>query len=109
MAAIVAVYDACVLYPDPLRDFLVQLSISDAVRAHWTEAIHQEWMRSVLERRPDLSEKLPRVRQLMDAANPGGLVEGYEPLMNSLALPDPDDRHVLAAAIHAGADCLVTL
>jgi len=36
------------------------------------------------------------------------LVTGHETLIESLELPDPDDRHVLAAAIHAGADAIVT-
>jgi hypothetical protein len=36
------------------------------------------------------------------------LVSGYEELIESLTLPDPDDRHVLAAAIRAGAQLIVT-
>jgi len=44
----------------------------------------------------------------MDAAVPGGLVTGYEDLIDSLTLPDPDDRHVLAAAVRAGAGVIVT-
>jgi hypothetical protein len=44
----------------------------------------------------------------MDAAVPCCLVTGFEPLISTLRLPDPDDRHVLAAAIHAGAESIVT-
>jgi len=36
------------------------------------------------------------------------LVTGYEPLIESVALPDPDDRHVLAAARQANAQVIVT-
>lgn len=36
------------------------------------------------------------------------LVTGYEPLIDAVSLPDPDDRHVLAAAIRSGADLIVT-
>jgi hypothetical protein len=36
------------------------------------------------------------------------LVEGYEDLLDDLALPDPDDRHVLAAAIRSGAEIIIT-
>jgi hypothetical protein len=36
------------------------------------------------------------------------LVEGYEHLIESIELPDPDDRHVVAAAIHTRADAIVT-
>ena len=61
------VYDACVLYPAPLRDFLLQLALADLFRACWTNQIHDEWMRNVLANRPDLSEnQLRRTRQLMD-------------------------------------------
>jgi predicted nucleic acid-binding protein len=79
------------------------------VSARWTEEIHGEWMRSLLRNRPDLDpEKLERTRTLMDAAVPGALVHGYERQIERLQLPDPDDRHVLAAAIEADADVLVT-
>jgi hypothetical protein len=44
----------------------------------------------------------------MDAAVPDCVVSGYEGLIESLQLPDPDDRHVLAAAIRAAADVIVT-
>ena len=44
----------------------------------------------------------------MNGALPRALVTGYEPLVEQLALPDPDDRHVLAAAICAGATVIVT-
>lgn len=44
----------------------------------------------------------------MDAAVPGALVEDFEHRIAGLVLPDPDDRHVLAAAIETGATVLVT-
>ena len=42
------VYDACVLYPAPLRDFLMRLALTDLYRARWTNMIHDEWIRNVL-------------------------------------------------------------
>ena len=78
MATFAAVYDACVLYPAPLRDLLMHLALTDLFRARWTADIHEEWMRSVLRDRPDLSrEKLERVRGLMDAHVRDCLVTGY--------------------------------
>ena len=104
-----AVYDACVLYPAPLRDLLMWLAVSDAVRPYWTEAIHEEWMRSVLVDRPDLTRgQLERTKSQMNTHVHDALVEGYESLIAGLTLPDPDDRHVLAAAIHARAGVIVT-
>jgi hypothetical protein len=107
--AFTALYDACALYPAPLRDLLMHLALTDLFRAKWTDAIHEEWMGAVLETRPDLTrEKLERTRTLMNAHVRDCLVTGYENLIPSLQLPDPDDRHVLAAAICGRADVIVT-
>src|SRR5262245_5725451 len=66
-------------------------------------------MRNVLKDNPRLSaERLARTRTLMNEAVRDCLVTGYEDLIASLSLPDPDDRHVLAAAIRASADIIVT-
>lgn len=107
--AYTALYDACVLHPAPLRDLLLQLALSDLFRAKWSNTIHDEWIKSVLERRPDLKrEQLERTRKLMNSHVRDCLVEGYEPLIESIRLPDLGDRHVVAAAIHARADAIVT-
>ena len=105
-----AIYDACVLYPAPLRDLLMQLALSDLYRARWTDKIHEEWMGNVLKNRPDLSkEQLERTKNLMDLNVRDCLIEDYEFIIPSLDLPDPDDRHVLAAAIKGQADIIVTM
>lgn len=109
MANFTAVYDSCVLYPAPLRDLLMWLALSDLYRARWSNDIHEEWIRNLLEDRPDLTrEQLERTRDKMNSHVRGGLVTGYKPLIAGLTLPDPDDRHVLAAAIRAGAEVIVT-
>lgn len=103
------IYDACVLYPAPLRDLLVRLARTYFFRARWTEAIHDEWIRNLLANRPDLSAtQLERTRRLMNAAVRDCVVTGYEKHIEQLALPDPDDRHVLAAALEAQAQVIVT-
>lgn len=104
-----AVYDACVLYPAPLRDFLIWLGLSGRFRARWSAQIHDEWKRNLLLNRRDLvPEQLDRTSALMDRAIPDGLVTGHETLISGLNLPDPDDRHVLAAAIRSSASVIVT-
>ena len=109
MANFIVVYDSCVLYPAPLRDLLMRLALTDLYRAKWTKDIHQEWTRSLLKNRPDLTkEKLQRIREKMDLHVRDCLVEGYEDLIESLKLPDLNDRHVLAAAIRANAQIIVT-
>ncbi|MGD9922415.1 MAG: PIN domain-containing protein [Pseudorhodoplanes sp.] len=109
MSNFTALYDACVLYPAPLRDLLMHLALTDLFRAKWTDAIHEEWISAVLDERSDLKrEQLERTRDLMNAHVRDCLVSGYESLIPALTLPDPDDRHVLAAAIKSGADMIVT-
>ncbi|MBF8673116.1 PIN domain-containing protein [Pseudomonas fulva] len=103
------IYDACVLYPAPLRDLLMHLALTGAYRARWSEQIHDEWTRNVLKNRPDVSEtQLDRTVGFMNRAIPDSLVSDYEPLIRGLDLPDEDDRHVLAAAIKCGASVIVT-
>lgn len=102
-------YDACVLYPTPLRDFLVRLAATDLFAARWSDQIHDEWIRNVLAQRSDVSRsQLERTRDLMNDAIPDCMVSGHERLIRSLELPDPNDRHVLAAAIVAHAQMIVT-
>lgn len=105
----VVLYDACVLYPAPLRDLFVRLAAAGIVRAQWTEEILDERFENMLKNRPDLSrEKLARTREMMERAIPDSRVTGYEGLIQGLVLPDLEDRHVLAAAIRAGAQAIVT-
>jgi predicted nucleic acid-binding protein len=104
-----ALYDACVLYPAPLRDLLMRLAMTDLFRARWSADIHREWMASVLRDRPDLTlDQLERTRDLMDGHVRDCLVTGYEDLIPAIRLPDSDDRHVLAAAIRSRAHVIVT-
>jgi len=107
--AFIVVLDACVLYPAPLRDLLIRLARTGLFRAKWTGLILDECFRSILQQRSDLdAKKLERTRELMQVAVPDCMVEGHESLIAGLALPDPDDRHVLAAGIRAGAQVIVT-
>ena len=90
-------YDACVLYPNVLRDLLIRVAIGHKVRAHWTDQILDEVFENLIENRPDLDRvKLARTRVLMGKALPDAKVTRYETLVPALVLPDPDDRHVLA-------------
>ena len=109
MSQFTVVYDACVLYPAPLRSFLMYLAVTDLYHARWTNDIHEEWMRNVVKDHADIPrEQVERIRDLMNVHVRDCLVSGYESLIGGLSLPDPDDRHVLAAAILCGADTIVT-
>ena len=109
MAGPTAFLDASVLYPAPLRDLLLELAVSDVYRAKWSDAVHDEWIDALLRTRDDLTRKrLERTRGLMNAHVRDALVTGFEGLIEGLELPDPDDRHVLAAAITGRAELIVT-
>lgn len=106
---VIVVYDANVLYPATLRDLLIRIGHAGLVRSRWTDEIHDEWIRNVLGNNPGLEpERLNRTRALMNDAIRDCLITGYEGIIESLTLPDPNDRHVLAAAIHAKAQVIVT-
>lgn len=109
MARPAAVLDANVLYPARLRDLFLRLAVAGHYRALWTERILDECFSNLLADRPDIpAEHLLRTRRLMTVAVPDAVVEDYDQLIDDLHLPDPDDRHVLAAALTAGADLVVT-
>ena len=110
MGNFTALLDASVLYSAPLRDLLLELAVSDLYRAKWSDAVHKEWIGAVLKNRPDLTRvQLERTRDLMNMHARDALVTDFEPLIDVLELPDPDDRHVLAAAIKGHADLIVTI
>ena len=105
----IAVLDANVLYPAPLRDLLLRLAVADVFAARWSERIHDEWIRNLLKNRKDLTLKqLTKTKNLMDSHVRDCLVYDYEPLEEGLNLPDVDDKHVLAAAIKSNAQAIVT-
>jgi len=104
-----ALLDANVLYPAPMRDLMMWLAVDDVIRARWTEDIHREWIEALLRKEPNRSrDALERTRDLMDRSTRDALITGYHGLIDGLKLPDPDDRHVLAAAIVGRCDVIVT-
>ncbi len=104
------ILDACVLYPAPLRDLLLSLASAGLFHARWSERIQDEWVCKLLQQRPDLKlEDLRRTCALMSRAIPDSLVTAWEPIEQIISgLPDPDDRHVVAAALRGHADAIVT-
>lgn len=85
------------------------LALTDLFRARWTNEIHEEWIRNVLKDRQDLTrEQLERTRNMMNSHVRDCLVTGHQSLIETITLPDPGDRHVVAAAIKSGASLIVT-
>lgn len=106
--AFVVVYDANVLYPVELRDFLIRMAMAGVYQAKWTHQILDETFGAILADRPELADRLERTRRQMTEAIEDVIVTGYEPLIPALDLPDRNDRHVLAAAIRSHAQVIVT-
>lgn len=105
----VAVYDACVLYPFHLRNVLIQCAVDGLVDARWTDDIHAEWIRNLAINSPSTPiSRFETTRDRMKAVLPEADVTNYQALIPTLSLPDPDDRHVLAAAIAGRASAIVT-
>jgi hypothetical protein len=106
---ITAFLDANVLYPPTLRSVLLELAHADVYAARWSDEVHREWMRSLAESQPRLpTAAIVRMRALMEAHIGDVSVRDYELLIPNLTLPDANDRHVLAAAIHGKASVIVT-
>ena len=103
-----AVLDANTLYPAPVRDLLLSLAVDGLYHARWTHRIHAEWTRNLLLKRPEIEPRLAALVELINRSVPDCLIGNYEGLISGMALPDPDDRHVLAAAIAGHADAIVT-
>lgn len=104
-----AILDANVLYPNLLRDLLLSMASAGLYHARWTSQINDEWTRNLVANKPEIAPKIALLLELVNQSVPDCLVENYASLIDSLVLPDPDDRHVLAAAIAGHADAIVTI
>ena len=101
--------DACVLFPTVLREMLVGTAAAGGFAPVWSARILEEWARAT-RRLPEGAEAIARREiALLRADWPAAEVAVDPDLIERLSLPDPDDRHVLAAAIAGGAAVLLTL
>jgi predicted nucleic acid-binding protein len=107
MARFAAFLDANILYSMTHTDLILETARTGVFRALWSEDVHREWTTKLVEAGRD-PQKIEQRRMAMDAAIQDALVTGYEPHTSSIVLPDPDDRHVLAAAIVGCANVIVT-
>lgn len=104
----VVLCDANVLYGQWLRDLVMHLGIVGLLQPRWSERIEEEWITNLLEHRPDLDPaRVRRTADLMNQAIPQAKIPTNSSELN-LSLPDPDDVHVVQAALSAKADYLMT-
>lgn len=111
----VAILDTNVLWPSTQRDFLLSLHIAGAYRAVWSEAILEELQFHEAEKLAkrgftdhNAEERAERLIAQMREHFADSVVHGWEGLDGTFALPDPDDEHVVAAAVVGGAEVIVT-
>lgn len=104
-----AVLDACVLVPISLADLLLRVAEKQLFRPVWSQRILDETRSAILSVHPDIDPALIERRIWhMNEAFPGALVENLEGVERGLALPDPNDNHVLAAALRGHCQAIVT-
>ncbi len=106
-----AFLDASVLFSVALTDLLLRLATESLFEPLWSPEVEAEWIRRLLEKRPDLSEERIRRRAVRMREHFSRSVvpqRQYLPYLSTIDLPDPDDRHVVAAAFAGGAEVLVT-
>lgn len=108
MARFSALLDACVLVPVTQADTLLRLAEAGLFRPLWSACILEEMTTAIEMIHPELDEGATRRAQQMDKAFPDASVHGWEPLEIGITLPDPDDVHVVAAAVRGRADVIVT-
>ncbi len=105
---LVALLDTSVLFPAVLRDTLLRVAASGLYRPLWSPHIIAELRGRLLSSFPHQPPDLEPLFRLMGDAFPDPEVEGYEPLIPMIDLPDPKDQHVVAAALHGRAELILT-
>jgi len=108
LSSFTAFFDTNVLVPASTRDLLMQLATTGVFRAKWSRQVMGELREVLVNRQGKPADRVDRMMALMVEHASDPLVEGFEPTIDGLVLPDPDDRHVLASAIHANAGVIVT-
>lgn len=101
------VLDTNVIYPIEIRDLLFWFAHFELYTPKWSIHIFDEWQK-VMRNKGIPEDEISKRVEKANRAFPDALVNNYEALIDSLELPDPKDRHVLAAAIKAGAELIVT-
>lgn len=103
------ILDACVLYSAPTRDLLLNLAEQELYSPKWSPIIQKEWLENLLLKRTDLTRsQLERTSKMMNKFFPSAMVSDFEFLIDSVQLPDQNDRHVVAAALFSNSPIIVT-
>jgi hypothetical protein len=104
---LVALLDADVLFPETLRDTLLRLAAEGCFRLHWSLEILDEARRNLVRQGRMSPERAKRLVEVMSAAFPDAMVNDFSHLVDQMPC-HAKDRHVAAAALHVGAQVIVT-
>ena len=103
-----AVLDACVIYPTVLREILIGVAARGVYEPFWSDRILREWVLATRKLGPLAMAQAEGEAALMKTAFPRAMVREHPSIEARVLLPDVGDHHVLAIAIAAHADCIVT-
>jgi predicted nucleic acid-binding protein len=104
----IVIFDANVLFPFHVGHLLTFMAFKRLVLGRWTDEIQDEWIEHIAEKFPEDLDGCKRRRTAMNRAMPDALVKGYEHRVPKIMFNDPDDRHVIAAALECNAVGIVT-
>jgi Predicted nucleic acid-binding protein, contains PIN domain len=107
MTKLRVVLDACVLFPMYLRDTLLSTADEDLYLPYWSQKIIDEVIGNLVKGGTLSQEKAKNLERTIKIAFPEAMVE-VPVVLEQAMTNDPKDRHVLAAAVTAGADIIVT-
>ncbi|MFK7943001.1 MAG: RSP_2648 family PIN domain-containing protein [Paracoccaceae bacterium] len=101
--------DACVLFPSFTRSLLLSMAVEGIYKPLWSARVLEEWRRAIGRKHGDAAASQAEIAaKRMERAFPNAEVPACPDLEAQIRLPDPADAHVLAAAVEAGADVLLT-
>lgn len=106
-ALFIVVVDANVLFPLTLRDTVLRAAASGFFQLRWSKDILDEMERNLVSTGTTTTDKAARLRAQMERFFPDAMVAAYEPLIEAMR-NDVKDRHVVAAAVKAGAQVITT-
>lgn len=101
--------DACVLYPTVMREVLLGCAARGLFVPLWSPRLLEEWARAAARLGPE-GEAVARAEAAeAERAFPAASVLIPQGVEGRLWLPDPNDVHVLAAAVAGRADAILTM
>ena len=101
--------DACVLYPTVMREVVLGCAKAGLFEVRWSDRILEEWARATLKIGPEAEVFARGEIAVLTTQLPDAIIPSHQGLEQRLWLPDPNDIHVLAAAVAGSCDAIMTI